>query len=438
MDSLSNPPRSQALKGFQRDGYMGLPAKRPRQPSSGSDNTEEGLNSTSQDWIARPAVTFDFQRPPTPESAGVVIQENMASLVVTYEAALREVVPNGESVAMDLGASTHRLIINEHGLKDVGEHPDSSDTLAYNGRWSLHRVYDGEVDLHVRDWETRRYVNVDCGIQEWSYVAEFVENYLIILTATSVHLFPMESLDRTAVSVDKEASFVDASDTLDLADIDDSLYHRSWSAVVKATTYSTESSKPLAAVLRRDGHSISAYHLERSTNGTNLQLSHVWSVPIDQQLYYISAIALDEGGSNAVWIQHDVCGALSSPSSACSYVMSGSLRYSNKLDRNLDPITLFKSDPGHSLLHCDAIIAINVDTSIVLAQRYSHVGFVLQGFTGSDIIMPNTSTAPTASGLQDHTVTEPHFGTMGSGSQETRQSSHALSLIVRILTGFAD
>ncbi|EJU02801.1 hypothetical protein DACRYDRAFT_106856 [Dacryopinax primogenitus] len=89
----------------------------------------------------------------------------------------------------------------------------------------------------------------------------------------------------------------------------------------------------------------------------------------------------------AIWMQHDVCAALSRPSHARSYVMSVRLARMIGSDISIEPITLFTSEPGHALLHCDAVTISDGTRNIIISQKYSSLSFVLQVLWNVDTTM---------------------------------------------------
>ncbi|KZT54389.1 hypothetical protein CALCODRAFT_526863 [Calocera cornea HHB12733] len=413
MPHTSNLLQTQTLKGLYPCVFEGVPAKRPRPASSDSDGTEDSLVTSQAHWLSKTDPVFDFQRPPTPESGST--GSGPMSLLLTYENV--GVSPAADEIGLDPSAYTYQVTNDHLGFHDGVSLTRSSDTLAYNGRWSVHRVYDGGVDMHVRDWETGQYVNLDCGIQEWNYTANFIKDYVIVLTASRVLLFDLESIDRNAVEANTEAELVEPTATLEFSNMAGVSGHRSWSAVVQpiASDSKDTTEEALAVILRRNAHSLSAFRLERLANSGGFDLCICGHIEIDPELYYLSAMGLDDSGSTAAWLLHDIC--------CRSYVMSANIDLQHRGNKAFRPSTLYKSQPGHPLVHCDAMWLPGVDGAIVITQKYSSVGYVLKACSrGQSKILDMYTPDHQFSGIagQPHKLNwQPHPG-------ERQEDSHLL------------
>ncbi|KZO91414.1 hypothetical protein CALVIDRAFT_568221 [Calocera viscosa TUFC12733] len=346
-----------------------------------SDGFLSLINTTGK---ASTALSVLRWRPPGPCSglaacSGAIGTDdrNTITIVVSYEDILSVPGLQSDSAPQMVPSMTYHLALTTDGFEVLGFRTKLARTLAFDGTWSLHALYDGETDLYVRNWLSDKYASLEFAPEEPILAAEIIGRRVVVISMRRISIFSLDSLDKAAVPRGTESTMVDSIAQFSDSTGDDSV-HKAWSAAVRRTPTSTLSPSSFAIVVRRDGHRI--YADELFDDEGRHECRPLSCVDI-QGNCFVSALGIDFECTHVMWLQHPRNSSSDGLSGGSSTLLCIPLRpeHGSIAADGVEPLVLFCDQNSMSLKHCDLVAAQRPNEAVIIGQQYSSMTFVLEG-----------------------------------------------------------
>ncbi|KZT52246.1 hypothetical protein CALCODRAFT_512185 [Calocera cornea HHB12733] len=288
------------------------------------------------------------------------------SLVISCEDIFQEL--DYDSASETIRCMTYHIKMTRTGLQVAGSREKVADTIAFNGRFSAHGLYDGEVELSVYDWEQGKHCRLDFDSEEILMAAQYTPTHLFIISTRAIHVFEQAAIQEACVSLHDDDVLIPATHRVSVESLG---IHKVWHAAIRCTGAARQS---VATFVLKDGHRLSAYQLHHDPDGAyGYTVNPLWNVLIDTAVQ-LRALSIDEQCMNAVWMQARVRdeGVLEQ-----FEILRKPLN--DVVQPSFPPVQVHQSSTFGPMIHCDIIFADNASQAILVAERYSTVAFLLEG-----------------------------------------------------------
>ncbi|KZO98639.1 hypothetical protein CALVIDRAFT_526065 [Calocera viscosa TUFC12733] len=269
-----------------------------------------------------------------------------------------------DDVAFDYGDAdtssiTYLLRLRGDRLELIDEKMGFSETLAFNGSFSLHGTFQGAVDYRVLVWSEGRQVKVGSNFNGERVFARFSNDYLVVVKSFEIHLFKLTSLLQSTSPIGAGGPRVEADQVLHIP-------HQVEDAEFLSTQ--DETGRSLTIVVRTPNYLVVEVIVGCST--TEFRLKTMWRMGIEGS-EYITAMGIDATAGILYWLCHDTTAGIYRCADGKSTIKSaGVVEKQERLGEvHPDVKIIYEGENGDEMMHGEKIIVKGELGVIIVAPR---------------------------------------------------------------------